>query len=77
MINLSHEASHISFVLCLVYCNSINNFFAPQKMDLYTKDGVPCREVARLIFADFPTSLIVDGLGPTPWGMSPLTSFKI
>ncbi len=48
---------------------SINKFFATQKTNLYSKDGVPCREVARLIFADFPTSLLVDGLGPTPRGM--------
>ncbi|MCO5609151.1 hypothetical protein L7F22_063373 [Adiantum nelumboides] len=47
---------------------SINNFFATQKTNLYSKAGVPCREVARLIFADFPTSLLVDGLGSTPLG---------
>ncbi|KAI5082784.1 hypothetical protein GOP47_0002527 [Adiantum capillus-veneris] len=46
---------------------SINKFFATQKTHLYSKDGVPCREVARLIFADFPTGLLVDALGPIPW----------
>ncbi|MCO5576386.1 hypothetical protein L7F22_030196 [Adiantum nelumboides] len=47
---------------------SINNFFATQKINLYSKDGVPCGKVPRLIFADFPTSLLVDGLGSTPLG---------
>lgn len=46
----------------------MRNFFATQKTNLYSKDGVPCREVARLMFADFPTSLLVDGLGPIPLG---------
>ncbi|KAI5066060.1 hypothetical protein GOP47_0018684 [Adiantum capillus-veneris] len=46
--------------------DSINNFFATQNTNLYGKDGELCREVARLIFADFPTSLLVDGLGPIP-----------
>ncbi|MCO5609523.1 hypothetical protein L7F22_063751 [Adiantum nelumboides] len=45
---------------------SINNFFATQKTNLYSKAGVPCCKVARLIFADFSTSLLVDGLGSTP-----------
>ncbi|MCO5590400.1 hypothetical protein L7F22_044370 [Adiantum nelumboides] len=37
-----------------------------QKTNLYSKAGVPCCEVARLIFEDFPMSLLVDGLGSTP-----------
>ena len=52
----------------LPFLHSINNFFATQNTNVYSKDGVPCREAARLIFADFPTGLLVDGLGPTPFG---------
>ena len=57
----------IVFYACFVK-HSINKFFATQKIDLYHRDSVPCREVARLIFTDFPTSLLVDGLGPVPRG---------
>ncbi|MCO5563617.1 hypothetical protein L7F22_017264 [Adiantum nelumboides] len=45
---------------------SINKFFATQKTNVYNRDGVPCREVARLIFADFLTGLLVDDLSPAP-----------
>lgn len=48
---------------------SIRRFFETQNINIYSKDGVPCREVARLIFADFPTSLLVDGLAYSPFGM--------
>lgn len=40
-------------------------FLSPQKVDLYSKDGVPCKEVARLIFANFPNGLLVDAMAPT------------
>ncbi|MCO5600995.1 hypothetical protein L7F22_055111 [Adiantum nelumboides] len=44
---------------------SIHMFLSPQKVDLYSKDGVSCSEVARLIFADFPNGLLVDALQTT------------
>ncbi|MCO5557139.1 hypothetical protein L7F22_010696 [Adiantum nelumboides] len=44
---------------------AIINKFLQHKTNLYSKAGVPCCEVARLIFAGFPTSLVVDGLGFT------------
>lgn len=43
-------------------------FLSPQKVDLYNKDGVPCKEVAQLIFVDFPNGLLVDALATTPEG---------
>ena len=43
-------------------------FLSPQKVDLYSKDGVKCTEVAQLIFADFPNGLLVDAMATTPEG---------
>ncbi|MCO5550791.1 hypothetical protein L7F22_004282 [Adiantum nelumboides] len=45
----------------------INNFFATQKTNAYNRDGVPCCKVARLIFANFRTGLLMDGLGLAPF----------
>ncbi|MCO5563073.1 hypothetical protein L7F22_016709 [Adiantum nelumboides] len=44
----------------------IHMFLSPYKADLYSKDGVPCSKVARLIFVDFLNGLLVDALETTP-----------